>query len=173
MVSDPVKGTMKTETNLSQYFKVWFQQLKKHPETYIQAFLNHSAGYISISSNRSQSWCYFYTDPDEILDHSYTFPGLAETRQKVLSLMERTQDIPILRLGYQAGMYTWLSVILVWILFFKKQYVALIVVVPVFISILVCIASPVANCVRYMLPVMAILPIIIGYVRYICFAEKD
>ena len=47
-VSDPVKAEFvgqPTEEQLKNYFRVWLQQLKKHPDTYIQAFLNHTYGY--------------------------------------------------------------------------------------------------------------------------------
>ena len=78
-----------------------------------------------------------------------------------------------MRLGYQAGVYTWLSIIMTWIIIRKRKYTALVILAPVFISILVCIASPVANCVRYMLPVMAVLPIVISYTRSTCFTKTE
>ena len=47
-LSDPIKEKFVANPDgeqLKQYFTVWFQQFLKHPETYIQAALNHMYGY--------------------------------------------------------------------------------------------------------------------------------
>lgn len=46
--SDPVKAGFlphPTSEELASYFRVWCAQLVRHPDTYIQAFLNHIYGY--------------------------------------------------------------------------------------------------------------------------------
>lgn len=172
-ISDPVKGTMKPGADLKEYFKVWAKQLIKHPETYIQAFLNSSAAYYSISTNNAYFWNYFYSDSPGFVEHSYMISSLEPVRNFILNFASKTQKIPIVRWGYQAGIYTWLSIIMAWIIIRKRKYTALVILAPIFISILVCIASPVANCVRYMLPVMAVLPIAISYIRSMCYAKAE
>lgn len=45
-LSDPVKNTYKQKDEyLQDYFKIWFEMLKKHPTVYIQATLNGTYGY--------------------------------------------------------------------------------------------------------------------------------
>ncbi len=170
-ISDPVKGTYKNKSgeDLKQYFKVWFRQLLKHPETYVEAFLHSTASYYSISSDRAYFANYFYHDAADPLLYSYTFPGLGGIRGMIYNVTEKLQDIPIIRLLFQAGTYTWMSLILICIAILKKKYEAIVIAAPLLISILVCMASPVTNCVRYMVPVMASLPMCIGYVRWRCF----
>lgn len=172
-ISDPVKETMKSDADIKEYLKVWIQQLVKHPETYIQAFLNSSVGYYSISTNNANFWNYFYSDDPGLVDYSRLFSDLEQMRNCIKNFASQIQEIPIVRLGYQAGVYTWLSIIMAWIIIRKRKYTGLVILAPVFISILVCIASPVANCVRYMLPVMAVLPIVISYTRSTCFAKTE
>ena len=62
-ISDAAKDQMishPTKEQLKNYFKVWFAQFCKHPDTYFQAFFNQTYGY-------------FYTDrKDRLGTVSYT-----------------------------------------------------------------------------------------------------
>lgn len=166
-ISDPVKDTFKADGNMGDYFKVWVKQFFKHPETYFQAFFNASAGYYSISRNDSYFANYFYSDPSgEEIDHHYLFEGLESLREQIYDWADEMQQVPLIHLLYQSGSYTWSAILLLWLAFSKKRYEQLVILAPIFISILVCIASPVANCVRYMLPIMAVLPLTTASVSY-------
>lgn len=165
-ISDPVKDTFKADGSLKEYFEVWVKQLFKHPETYFQAFFNASAGYYSISVNNAYFANYFYSDTSANIHHQYLFGSLESVREQILQWADDIQGVPLIHLAYQVGTYTWSAVLLLWVAFSQKKYEQLVVLSPIFISVLVCIASPVANCVRYMLPVMAVLPIAIASVAY-------
>lgn len=55
--SDPVKGRFilyPTSEQLSSYYKVWFAQLRKHPATYLQAFINQTYGFFTPNRRRVQ-----------------------------------------------------------------------------------------------------------------------
>lgn len=168
-ISDPVKSTFKGEEYIKPYLKVWALQFLKHPETYFQAFLNSAAGYLSITGNSAVFGNYFYSDPSDPLGHSYTISGLSDARENIYNTVAKLQNIPVIGIGYQTGLYTWIAMMLVWLAFYRKKYETFILLIPVIINILVCIASPVANCIRYALPTMACIPLCIAFSRKICY----
>lgn len=48
----------------------------------------------------------------------------------------------------------------------KKRYSALILLVPGFMNVLVCLASPMSNAIRYELPTVAVIPLLVGWTVY-------
>ncbi len=149
LCSDEVKATYKEDSSaLKDYFKVWFEQFKKHPITYIEATLNTS--YLS-----------FY--PDKMNTRSYT--NSSECTQQIggifgilrilaLAVSMGVSLVPVISIIVNPVFYIWILLYLSIRCLFKKQYMQLIIFVPMLIQFLVVIAGPaVFNHPRYMYPI--------------------
>ena len=74
--------------------------------------------------------------------------------------------LPLIKYLCTPGLYTWILVVLAFFLWKKKRYSALILLVPGFINVLVCLASPMSNAIRYELPTVAVIPLLVGWTVY-------
>lgn len=166
-ISDPVKANFTDAPDkayLQEYFRVWAAQLGKHPDTYIQAFLNQIYGYFYPACpnhgdyltvtyiGNSEHW------QDGHLDMEFTVKNgvLREFLRHMIYTVER---MPVLSLFYGCGVYTWLLLGAATGLLVRKKRRELCVLVPEFSVLLICLVSPVNGYLRYMMPVMAALPL--------------
>lgn len=166
-ISDPVKANFTDAPDkayLKEYFQVWAAQFKKHPDTYIQAFLNQVYGYfypgcpnhgdyltVTYIGN-SEHW------QDGHLDMEFTVKNGA-LREFLRHTIYTVEKMPVLSLFYGCGVYTWLLMGAAAGLFARKKRRELCVLVPEFSVLLICLVSPVNGYLRYMMPVMAALPL--------------
>lgn len=74
--------------------------------------------------------------------------------------------LPLIKYLCTPGLYTWILVVLAFFLWKKKRYSALILLVPGFMNVLVCLASPMSNAIRYELPTVAVIPLLVGWTVY-------
>lgn len=171
-LSDPVKGRMKKQdpNSLRKYLCIWFSMFKKHPDIYMSATIN-------------STYAYFYPDGlskvfgTEVVTNStkksvkgpnfghYTLTSIFSTNVKSkvnLYLNEYVRRIPVFGMAYNIGCY----VIIMLLCFFysvkTKNKELLLMLSPSLLSLLFCIASPVNGSVRYALPIIATLPILIS-----------
>lgn len=163
--SDPIKKTYKLNNAekenafLADYLFTWAKMFFKHPVTYFQAFLNHSSQYYTFIPN------------------SISLPSQAITQTEWLNTSGTTviRDlsdwfyysflwfIPFLNLFYSCAFYTNFSILLWIYLLCRKKDKSAAPFVPVLISILVCIASPVNGLLRYAMPVIAAMPLLFAF----------
>ena len=71
---------------------------------------------------------------------------------------------PVIRYLHRAGVYTWILIVLLSYLIYRKKYKEIICFVPVVVMLLTNIASPVNGSIRYTMPIMAALPVLWGFV---------
>ena len=164
--SDPVKNKYHGDSEaLKKYFPVWFRMGLKHPTIYIDALVGISCGYIAPIENG-------FTEPGTlILTDGVTetdIPGISTRTYEALSipttLIWRTAHIiPVLKLFTMPGIYTWLTLACIVMLWIKKKASALLPLIPGVMNILVCIASPLASSIRYCLPAVAMMPVILWW----------
>lgn len=169
--SDPVKANFQTHPDsayLKSYFKVWAQQLLKHPDTYIQAFLNHTYGYFYPDQhdylyNSSHLTGFFYIGNsdkwhDDYLDIEF---GIQDSSfRKILQhSFYLVETMPIFSMLFSAGFHTFILLGECAYLLAKKQRRAILFLVPGLIILLLRMFSPVNAYMRYMLPIMAMLPV--------------
>jgi len=175
-ISDPVKGSYKGDAaKLPAYFKAWMWMGLKHPGTYAAAFLNGSYGYIApVKTNIEPSiWGNFDTKRYAFLDkiglHRVLKPGASR-----ILIHERTanQTLPFLRYTAMPGLYTWLLSVCALFLLKKKKYGMLLLLIPEMMTLLVCVASPLENAIRYALPIVAAAPLIILWTFAACFLRR-
>ena len=70
-------------------------------------------------------------------------------KKSILRWTDIVKDMPILNLLNRCGIYTWIIIIVTALLWRKKEYKKILVSAPLYLSILVCIASPVNGLQRY------------------------
>lgn len=161
-VEDPTAS--KFTSMKDQYFKIWFDQFLRHPMTYVETFLECSYGYYYPEERQYIEGMGFY----EMDRHMFT-EGMHPARQKeslararfLLEQLEKIQYVPGIGLLYRAGFYTWCVLFTLVLLWVRKQYSSMIAVVPAAVNVLVCMISPVNWCIRYVLPTMCMLPVLV------------
>jgi hypothetical protein len=164
-LADPVKNTFNkdyTKEDLDAYWNIWLKGLKKHPITYIEATIHNTYGYfypIKINwyiYNKHQK----YLEEDNI-DYKYIkSTSILRTYLKYLGWI--FPFIPIIGLLVNIGFNTWLLLFLLFFLISKKKYKSIIYLLPSFITLLVCFASPANAYFRYAMPIIFSMPIIIS-----------
>ena len=171
LVSDPVKNHF-TAGNLPGYFAVWWEMFWKHPGCYIEAFFAKSYGYLAPVEVHMEGWIgSSYPDYIENLGIYHPFSNqLAEIPRQLMFLGE---NLPILRYFCMPGAYTWVLLFLTWFLIKRRRTFGIIMLIPSYINVLVCTASPLHNALRYELPVVAAMPFLVGWVYYCLTNEKE
>lgn len=172
---DPIKYELQdypTDEALKMYFRVWFAQLCKHPDTYIQAWLNQVYGYFYPNRYNSlgQLGCYYYFGGEQYWrDGQLDFTYAMEYRE-LRDMFEREADIlsrlPLVHMLYSCGFQNYILIGCIIFLLAHKKYKETIILLPSILTVLVCLVSPANAFVRYMLPVMAAMPLNLAWCLY-------
>ena len=168
-LSDPVKNKYNkyaTSDDLKEYFKAWYRGLTKHPGTYIEATINNTYGYFY--PNAIKWYTYHKYDSrvtkDNLVDYSYN--DLQGIRDTLVVYQGIYPYIPFVGLISNIGFNTWMLLIMgVYLITFKKKEY-LIVLMPLYVSVLICIASPANTYFRYAMPYIfsncALIPLLLN-----------
>lgn len=159
-----------TKEQLQAYFKVWFEQFCKHPDTYVQAFLNQTYGYFYINRYEPIGYVVISTllGHDEFtmdvhhMDVSF-LPQLKGIRKVLDDFTVLTTKLPLVSLLYSVGFHGYLLISCVICLCAQKRKKEILFMVPVLLAFLVCLLSPVNGEIRYMLPIMLMLPLDVAW----------
>ena len=154
-LSDPVKNKYNkyaTSEDLKEYFKAWYKGLKNHPGTYVEATINNTYGYFY--PNAIKWYTYHKYDSrvtkDNLVDYSYN--DLQGLRDNLVVYQGIFPYIPFIGLISNIGFGTWILLVMgVYLIIFKKNEY-LIVLMPLYASVLICIASPANTYFRYAMP---------------------
>lgn len=166
--SDAVKktyklnGSEKENSFLADYLLVWAKMFFKHPVTYFKAFLSQSSQYYTFIPTLLSlpSRVVVLTD---WLNTSETNGALPLKDISDWFYYSFLWFIPFLNLFYSCAFYTNFSILLWIYLLCRKKDKSAAPFVPVLISILVCIASPVNGLLRYAMPVIAAMPLLFAF----------
>lgn len=173
-LSDPVKALLEyhpTDEQFKAYFEVWFQQLKKHPATYIQAFINHIYGYFYPDKEGFwdpigfYSWGYNGHWDDGYLKIEFGLEE-CELRDFYKQSAYAFYEMPLFGMLYSSGLHTYILMGMFIVLFANKQKKNMFVLIPGMVTVLVCLVSPVNAFMRYMFPVIICLPVHIAWCNY-------
>lgn len=153
-ISDPVKNEFNryyTDEDLKKYFRVWLKQFTKHPITYVEATINNTYGYFYPPKTK---WFIYYKYDDRIVEDgfNYHYNSLDNLRNTLSKFGRNFPYIPIIGLIVNIAFNVWILIFMFGYLFYKRKYKELIYLLPSFILVLVCIASPVNAYFRYALP---------------------
>ena len=166
-ISDPVKAEFvgqSTEEQLKDYFRIWLQQLKKHPDTYIQAFLNHTYGYYY--PEKEEFWegigRYLIGNDQQFQYGEMEFHFFIKNpamRNFYTEWAKLVYQMPGVGMFYSTGMQNYILILLAACLLQKRKWREIFILLPSLLTMLVCFVSPVNAYIRYVLPVMVLLPV--------------
>ncbi len=152
---------------LQSYFKVWFQQLLKHPDTYAQAFLNQNYRYLYpgerdyLYGRLVTTAILFMVELDQIHDGYVDFsfiPSDSRGREILRHFYYMMEEMPILSMFLSASLHIYAFLGELAYLLAKKRRREILFLVPMLFILLLRLFSPVAN-VRYIMPIMAAQPV--------------
>lgn len=158
--SDPVKALFKKDASpkeLAAYFKAWSQGLIKHPSVYVEAFLVHVYGWFDPAVNNSIR----YESDYDVIRQGGLFPNA----EKILIFYYRfASRISLLAVFENVGAAVWALFFLTVYQRKNKQNAAVYAGLPLWISLLICMASP---CFvmhpRYAFPILFTIPFMYGF----------
>lgn len=167
-----------TKEDLKEYFIVWFKMFFKHPNAYLKATINSTYGYFYPDRKEYKDGVAFYTiDAPPHRNVSNFDLHLLPSTEVYRNMIERAtytlRSMPVIGLLFSCGLYTWILTIVTLVLWYFKRKREMVILVPLYVVLLVCVASPVNAFVRYMLPVMMTLPFGIGWTAYVIKGEKS
>ena len=166
-LSDDVKFTYNqdaTEEELSAYFQAWARMLRRHPDAYLQALLHNVYGSFYLGHQTALS----YTDFDnrEVADYPELVVEKAPLLERVQPiaqiLLAAVQRVPGVGLLFCVGFYPWVVLFLFLDVLRRKQYVQILAQLPAILSVAVLLVSPVSGSYRYAMPMIFMLPLLIG-----------
>ncbi len=167
-ISDPVKGRVRLnrkDDSLKNYLCVWLEELCKYPETYLEAYLNHTYGY-------------FYPDRGCLDAHVKCFFGMVGNQQwdtpfmSVCFQMKDTRlraaiedyvdaiaELPVVKLFFSPGAYVYGLLGCIICLLRKRRKRELCILLPGILVVAVCLISPANAYLRYTFPLIALTPV--------------
>lgn len=163
-MSDPIKNKFEynpTNEQLSNYFKLWFKLLLKHPITYIDAYLNNFYGYFYPDRTEYKDGLGWYLCHNTEQVDVHFNPKFENQRNNIEQFAYFLRNIPLVGLLYSTGIYTWFLIIIFAYLMYNKKYKYILILVPSILSLVVCLLSPVGAYIRYSQPIMANMPILL------------
>lgn len=166
-----------TKEQLRDYLKVCFSQFFRHPDTCIQAIFNQTYGYFYMDRKDTK-------DPpiventigreqlsaDEFYMEVGFLPQRKAARDFLVGLTHTAAVFPLISLLYNAGFHGYVLIGCVVYLMAAGKHKRILLMMPTILVFAVCILSPVNGYLRYMLPVMVMLPLNLAWCAY---REKD
>ena len=173
-LADPVKNKFnryyKSE-DLKEYFKVWKKGLFKHPITYIEATIHNTYGYFYPFKT---NWYFYHKYDTRIVKKGfdYHYNSLSSERNFLTIIATIFPYIPVIGFLVNIGFNSWILLFMACYLIYQKQYKSLVVLLPSFVLLLVCVASPANTYFRYALPNIFAMPLLFGIFLKDCETKK-
>ncbi len=173
-LSDPVKGARNldaTVADFGNYAVVWAKMFMRHPGCFISATMHNTYGYFypnAIIDDHVDKFIFTQASNASINTGRFDFYHVNgdETCANAELSFRSSEYIPIFGLFMSAAFYVWLFLIMLGYAFSRRLKFSLAIAAPLAITVLVCLASPVNGCVRYLLPVMGSLPLLWASLHY-------
>lgn len=168
--SDAVKATYTgADEALGAYFKAWASMGLRHPGIYVDAFLNGCYGYLYADESWTHNtWDYrlynYGSVPGIEDDFQVAYVFGEDVRATLIAFCNWWQNVPLLGLTGHCGLYTWLLLAAAGYAVRTMRWKTLFALVPSLVLLLICCVSPVNGYLRYMLPIMAALPLQMWFV---------
>ena len=159
--SDPVKETYRneaTDEDYKNYLKAWAKGLFKEPGCYIQATLGNISGYFYPDDFGYYGDLYFVSQT--FTDEIKAPEKLGKTAEALRIMDCDSHHIPVVGLFSSVGFYIWADIFMALFFLYKKRYSLFVYNMPAIVTILICMASPINNTVRYALPAIFMVPFI-------------
>lgn len=177
---DPIKNHVTFKrTSVGRYLFIWAKLGLRHPEIYFDALLRSSVGYWCplVPYEHLQDLDYFTNDPashyQPMKNAGFAFPGIlasvAEAKGWFVDLRHLAEHIltilcshRLTSLLFQPAFYTWIDLILATYCLSRRLPSGLPLFVAVLLFFFINCISPLAASVRYALPLIALLPLILS-----------
>ena len=161
----------KLSQDLKDYFGVWLGQFFKHPLVYLEATVANTYGYFYPNTT---SWYVYYKYDDRLSSagFDYRYNQLEDLRNTLSKYANTYKKIPLIGLSVNIGFSFFVLMTLFIYVFYEKKYNDLLIFVPHFVLLFVCVASPVNTYFRYAMPYVFALPILFCITLFI-LNEKD
>ncbi len=149
-LADPVKNKFNryaTNEDLNKYFEVWLKQGLRHPKTYVEATISNTYGYFFPLKNGK--YLYYSFDKRIVKDgFNYHFNGLSLLRDAMTGFGLAFAYVPLTNIAFNVWVLLFMGAFLI----YRKRYSSLIYLLPSYVLLLVCFASPVNGYFRYTMP---------------------
>lgn len=167
-LSDPVKEKFNkyaTSDDLKKYFVVWFKEGIKHPNTYLEATLLNTYGYLYPDTSK---WYIYYKYDKRLSDagFDYHYNSFGDLRKRISEYGVKYPRIPFLGLFVNIGFCGILLLNFLCFLLYDKKYSSIIYLLPSLILLLICFASPANTYFRYAMPYIFMIPLLISFISY-------
>lgn len=158
--ADPVKACFRREASAGEivdYIKVWAKGLIKHPVVYAEGFLVHVYGWFSPETGNSVR----YEADHGLLRQGGLFPNA----EKILIFFYRfAARFPLTGVLENMGLAVWALFFLAFYQIKHGQWRYVLVGIPLWVSLLVCMASPgFLGHARYGFPILFSIPFLYGF----------
>lgn len=155
-----------TGTDLKNYVVVWAKQFLKHPDIYVQAYLNLAHCWFGMEAAADNIY-YMNVDPyiQEMLDGVIEPESLAWARNAVDGYTKLLDNGPMTSWLLEFSVYTWVYMILLVVMVLRRKRDAFLTAVMLFVNYLTCLAGPVGY-MRYAIPMIVCLPLVIVLTFY-------
>lgn len=173
--SDPVKASFcqqPTADYMKSYVKVWWEQFAKHPDTYVQAFINHTYGYFYPDRHDYQydslnlTGVFFLGNSehwhDEYVDLKFAVSDNTG-RQILMHFFYLVEKMPVFSMLFSPGLYTYILLGGCVYLLAKRKRRETVFLVPQLFILFLRFFSPVNASMRYMLAIMVTLPVMTAW----------
>ncbi len=161
VLSDPVKDMYDKDTDindLKDYFRVWFAQFKKHPDTYVQAYLNIHYGWFSYEGHNQIAYSRVESRHISRMIKEFKNHMGSEFRRNIVNYYESVLiKIPLTVPFLETATYTWLYIALLVYMIKHKKHNALLTCSLVYFNYLIYFAGPVAY-LRYSMQMVCVAP---------------
>lgn len=163
-LADPVKDTSSPELSgkLVPYMKAWVSMGLRHPGVYIDAWLNMIYGYF-YPSDSNTIVCLTLNSPDEGGVELRQNPALEGARLELHNqIYYRLRQIPIFGALFYVDAVTWGFLLLLAALILRDGLRAAWPYMFFFGTLGICLLSPKSGEIRYLMPILYILPVMLG-----------
>ena len=150
------------------YIKIWFQMFLKHPVTYLEATISNSYSYFYPNGeSTTKPLVYNFITGDTRINTGYFdihyTDQHGEMRNFLSGMLYVVKKTPGVGLICHMGTYTWLLLLLIALGIHKQRIYLVFGCMPAILNFFSCAASPVNGYLRYFLPNVLMIPILIGW----------
>lgn len=170
-IVDPVK-IYYNHSDFGAYFKIWVQMFIKHPDAYIESYLNGAYGYMAPVSRDIGAYINLESYDSYLREHGVEHAENGNLNYLAVWIWNINLGMPLIKYTVSPGLYTWLTIIGLWLVLKNKKKSGVVLLIPNLINILVCTASPLADAMRYALPTVVTIPFMVGWM-FLLFGKYE
>lgn len=148
--ADPTKFNLKDQFNVKNYIEIWLQMGLRHPGVYLNAtFEGTNAYYTPWLPAQTFSWCgdiSNWSKPSFLKLHYITPISLRSSFKKIV---DRVASLPFINIFLNDSLAVWICLLMAMFMWTEVGFKYIIPIIPVFMNLLICIASPINGLIRY------------------------